>query len=153
MMRSLLGLLLLMSGPALAGPFAGVPLDALPGLGLEAPTLDDYMDGWRAPLATGGFVAVQILADADAASAVFAKSAQTLTQRQAPALDVGDEAVGDGESYVFVRFGNVLVQVRTDSGAGAVARGLKGALVAEAPAGLVEQRGQRFDAVGRHLPE
>jgi len=152
----LLSLVLCTPTAALAGEWAGIPLADLPELGVESPSLSEISDGWRAPLAAGGMVVVDLLPDADAAQAMFASRAQTRTTRAASPLLLGDEAVGDGETYALVRYENVLISVQTDAGASAVAERLRGALVVTSPPGVHAQRDSdagtlRWDAVGRRV--
>ena len=125
MMRAILLSLVLCSSSALAGEWAGVPLADLAELGVDAPSLSEISDGWRAPLAAGGLVVVDLLPDEDAARAMFASRAETRTTRAAGSLALGDEAVGDGETYALVRYENVLVSVRAESDASAVAERLR----------------------------
>lgn len=156
-MRWLLLLALCSSGLAQAGEWAGVPVDQAPALGLGSVTVSEVGVGWRAPLATGGFVAVEVFADAEAADAALTHRAATASNMAQPVLAVGDRAVGDGEAYALVRDENVLIRVRAlAGGATAVVERVRSALVEVAPVGVsrelqTDDGVRRWDMVGREL--
>ncbi|MFT4621521.1 MAG: hypothetical protein ACI8PZ_000173 [Myxococcota bacterium] len=157
-MRAILAFsLLLLSASASAADWAGVPLTQLDALGLGAPTLSDVGHAWRAPLPEGGFVAVEVFADAEAAAAAFAARRVTASNMEQPELALGDAAVGDLEGYLLVQDGNVLVRVRSlGGGAAVIAERIRGALVATPPAGVFRvtptaEGERRWDLVGREL--
>ena len=156
-MRWLLLLGLLGSGLAHAGEWAGVPVDQASALGLGAVTISEVGVGWRAPLPAGGFVAVEVFADAEAADAALTHRATTASSMKQPELALGDRAVGDGDAYAVVRDDNVLIRVRALSGgAAAVVERVRAALVAVAPAGVsrelqTDDGVRRWDMVGREL--
>ncbi len=127
---ALLGLLLA------AAPWAGVPLDRLPGLGLGAPSLAERADtglevAWRAPLEGGGWVDLAVHPDVASAEAAWPEDLLRLAARPFPALDLAgvDAAAGDGVGWVVARRDNVRVAVRDPAGRAAeVALALLGAL-------------------------
>ncbi len=146
------------TGPA---PWAGIPLEALPGLGLGEPRLDTHRSAWRAPLAQGGFVRLVHYPDVDQAIIGFSfekLSASTaslapMSWEHSPDRDV--QAVGDEAGMLVMRDANLVLVVR-DHGeeAGRIAQALQAAMVAEAPAGEPIERDlggrtARWDSCGR----
>jgi hypothetical protein len=144
-------------------PWAGIPLAALPALGLGEPTLDAHRSAWRAPLPQGGFVRLMHYPDVRQAKLGFSmqklsastRALPSLTWEHSPERDV--EAVGDEAGMLVMRDGNVLLIVR-DHGeqAGELARQLQAAMVAEAPEGDIQERDlggriARWDSCGRLL--
>jgi len=95
-------------------PFAGVPLAALPGLGLGAPDVLVGSDAWQAP-APGGWVRHHWSPDEPAAREAYAFQRATAAQaRLLPvAVPGADEAVGDA-GLVIARRTNIVVVVRAD---------------------------------------
>lgn len=141
-------------------PFAGIPLTALPSLGLRDADLSEHEAGWQAPLDRGGFVRLRIAADTEAAAATFRFLRTSAVAVAPPDLDLpgADEAAGDGTGLVLARKGNVVMLVRDFGGdADGVATRLIGALVAEAPSGGVTREIDgvvvRWDACGRPLAD
>lgn len=166
MIRPLL-LALLLAPPSLAEPstpWAGVPLAALPALGLGTPDLDTWSSGWRATLPKDGFVRLMLRDGVEEARALFAQQIRTAATVPPPPLvwvapegrEV--EAAGDGVGFLVLRDGNVVLVVRDSRGqAAAVGRALEDALVTEAPAAPPAERrlpGRvlRWDSCGRLLP-
>ena len=131
MIRGLLVLSLLFSAsPARAETrFAGIPVATLAQLGLLEPTVLDHTDGWRAPIAGGGWVLHRWSPDESQARVDFSFLRSTV-QSILPAVLVegADEAWGD-DGFVSARRGNVMVQVHAP-GAPALAARL---LAAESP--------------------
>ena len=93
-------------------PFAGVPLTALPGLGLGAPDVLAGSDAWQAP-APGGWVRHHWSPDEAAAREAYVFQRATAVQATLlPVAVVGaDEAVGD-PGLVIARRANIVVVVR-----------------------------------------
>ena len=166
MIRALL-LALLLARPGLAEPpavWAGVPLTALPALGLGAPDLDTWASGWRATLPEDGFVRLMQRESVEEARALFSHQIRTAATITPPPLawaapaDQDVEAAGDGVGFLVLRDRNVVLVVRDPRGQAAqVARALQAALVTEAPtAAPVERRLPdrvlRWDSCGRLVP-
>ncbi len=123
----------LLVGAALAAdpPWAGVPLQALPSLGVGEPTLSHLGSVWRAPLDAGGFVDVTIYDSEQAALDAAARRVFTAAQHALPAL--GPDRWGDGDSLLLIRDRNVLILVRSTRGdALGPAEALRRALVVDA---------------------
>lgn len=154
----MMSLALCMSTSAFAGNWAGIPLDSLSAIGIAEPALSEVSDVWRAALPGGGFVRVEIQATESDAREAFSFQAVALTSRPAEeGPPVGDEAVGNGEDYLLVRDGNVLISARDPSGAAAVwVQRLRDRLTATAPATPPREEVTatgvlRWDSVGRRI--
>jgi len=117
-----------LAGTADAGEplWAGVPLDELAQMGIQAPTLNDLDSGWRAPIEGGGFIQVDIFESVEAAREVFDFRRVAAFQAQLPELDIGGDvpAVGDGHVAVLFVDRNVVVTIRDPSEQATVRAGL-----------------------------
>jgi len=109
--------------------WAGIPLDSLSQMGIDAPTLNHLDSGWRAPIRDGGFVQVNIFETEVAALEAFRFQSMAAASTQLSQLyaDIGggDEvtAVGDGERFVLFLDRNVLVTIRDDNGEATIRAG------------------------------
>jgi len=124
---------LLFASPAVAGEslWAGVPLDALQAMDLEAPTLHALDSGWRAPIPGGGFVQVDIFDSVEEAREVFEFQRIARFQAQLPEVDIGGDvpAVGDRDFALLFIDRNVVVTISDPAGQATVRAGLiRGAL-------------------------
>jgi hypothetical protein len=107
--------ILLMAAAASAGPpYVGLPLDAVPGLGLGEPTLSRALDEVRISLPQGGVAVVEIAPTDDEADVWFERRLRTAATRwpAATAPLPFDRAVGDGAAVLLVRQRNAVVYVR-----------------------------------------
>lgn len=104
--------------------WAGIPLTALPDLGLGEPTLDARSSSWQAPLAGGGWVRASVHGTVAEAVAALDMALATSSTSTAPPDD----------TWQVTRAGNVVFVVRAPEGGalGLVAR-LEAALVPDAP--------------------
>ena len=142
-------------------PWAGIPLTALPDLGLGEPRLDAHRSSWRASLPEGGFVRLVYFPDVKQAKLGYSfeklsastRSLQPTDWNPNPEHDV--DAVGDAVGMLVLRDGNVVLVVRDHRDrAGELAEALQAVLVAEAPeAEPIERdlgsRVARWDSCGR----
>lgn len=166
-MRTLISLVFLgaltFGDAAHAQSFQGVALDRLPTTipALGRPTVDELADRWRAPLADGGWVVVQVFPDANAARGAFDVAATTQASRPPARLDA--DTAGDDQLRLR-RVGNVVLTVRSTAGrAIAYADALERAIVPGSPrpaprtpaflAREVDGQTLRWDVYGRRLPD
>jgi hypothetical protein len=122
-------MMLLVSTALAAGLHAGIPVRGVPGVG--EPSFVTPEMGWTASV-QGGWVRVYVGRTEADGDRWFTDAIATL-QVAPPPFRLGDEAVGDGQTLVGFRDGNVAVLVRAESGAGAVAQRLHAAILDKAP--------------------
>lgn len=139
-----MSLILAFLGMALAGGLhSGIPVRGVQGLG--EPTFVGEAMGWTAPV-EGGLVRVFVGPD-EASASRWLNGSIPLSAGRPPALNLADEAYGDGLGLVAFRDGNVAVFVRVNDGALALAERLRASIVDDgspwpkAPA-LTEQGGR-----------
>ncbi len=142
-------------------PWAGIPLEQLPALGLGEPQLDAHRSAWRARLPEGGFVRLLWFPDDRQARLGFSFEKLSASTRSLPPLDWTHspdrdvEAVGDTAGMIVLRDGNLVLVVRDHrERAGELAQALQAAMVTDAPqAEPIERdlggRVARWDSCGR----
>ena len=103
--------------PANAQEWAGVSPELWSSIGAAHVTKHVERDLWRAALASGALVRVEVLATEDDAQRAFAFQSRALTSRvpEEGVFQAGD-AVGNGEDYLLVRDQNVLLSVHDAKG-------------------------------------
>ena len=131
-------------------PWAGIPTDRLPGVGLNPPWPDENAS-WQAPIEAGGWVRLAWFATVEEADRAFDGLRETSSSM--PATDLvlpnTDEAAGDGVAYAIWRSRNVVVTVRSDGvDVGALSARLREGLVVTAPPGQFLLQGISVDACG-----
>ena len=128
----MIALLFVFSAVAADTPWAGLPAERLPAIGLGAPTISEEIPGLqRHPLGAGGLVSIYVSPTVGEAEAVFLHLEQTGATFWAAGTEPlpGDRAIGDGTAIVLVRDANVVILVRDpEERAAAVARRVIAAL-------------------------
>ncbi len=112
-------ILLAFSAYASQPMWAGVPLVALPGVGLGTPSFSLSEPEWRARLGDHGLVRVALFDDEATASTAFAwwsKSAATTWPLTSPSGVIADEVAGDADLGLLVRDRNVVFFVSDPNG-------------------------------------
>jgi hypothetical protein len=116
--------------------FVGLPLDALPTLGLPEPTVSRDLPEMRIALPAGGVAVLEITSSEAEAEMAFERRLRTsATHWPTASVDLSsfDRAAGDGGAILLVRERNAVLYVRDlGNDADAIASGLLGALTTDA---------------------
>lgn len=136
--------------------FVGLPLDALPALGLPEPTLSRDVPELRIALPAGGVAVVEIApteAEAEAAFERRQRTGATHWPASPSAATSWDQSAGDGAAILLVRERNAVLYVRDlGNDATAITSALAGALTTDASrcagTGRQDPSGHRWDRCG-----
>ena len=134
--------------------FVGLPLDALPPLGLSEPTISRETSEVRIGLPAGGVAVLEIAATEDEAQVLFDRRLHTGATHWPTSSGVSstyDQSAGDGAAILLVRERNAVLFVRDlGNDASAITTALLGALTTDPArcAGRTEIRGEQTDRCG-----
>lgn len=117
--------------------FVGLPLDALPTLGLPEPTVSRDLPEMRIALPAGGVAVLEITSSEAEAEIAFEHRLRTSATHwpTSSVVDLSsfDRAAGDGAAILLVRERNAVLYVRDlGNDADTIASGLLGALTTDA---------------------
>jgi len=116
--------------------FVGLPLDALPSLGLPEPTLSRDTSEMRIHLPSGGVAVLEIAATEEEAAIAFDRRLRTSATHwptSVSPITTYDQSAGDGAAILLVRERNAVLYVRDlGNDADGIAESIIGALTSEA---------------------